>query len=197
LACVALTFDDGPGPDTGRLLDILAAKGVHATFFVLGGAANARPELVAREVNEGHAVGNHTWDHKSLVKLDDASFDNEVGQTRDTIAAASGFTPTMVRPPYGAMNDRVVGRLAALGNSTILWNVDSEDWRNKSAAISTQRILDTVKPGAIVLMHDIHAWSVDAVPGIIDALHARGYTLVTVPELLGGEPAPGVRYFSR
>lgn len=198
LACVALTFDDGPGPETGRLLDLLAERGVHATFFVLGGNANAHPDLVAREVAEGHVVGNHTWGHPQLTNLADADVDSEVVRTRDAVTAITGYTPTLVRPPYGAADARVMGRLGALGSPAILWNIDTEDWRNKDVGITTQRAVEGVTPGSIILMHDIHPTTIDAVPGIVDALRAQGFTLVTVPELFGDQPpGPGTRAFSR
>ncbi len=102
-----------------------------------------------------------------------------------------------MRPPYGATNDTVTQVLADRGASSILWNVDTEDWKNADVAITTQRALDGAKPGAIILMHDIHPTTVQAVPRIIDALQALGYTLVTVPQLLGDDLAPGSTHFSQ
>ena len=197
LRCVALTFDDGPGPYTDRLLAELAAKDTLATFFVIGQNAATLPELVAREVAAGHAVGNHSFDHPQLSTLSAAGIADQVDRTDAAIQAAAGVTPTLVRPPYGATSDAVSAVLAERGDIQVLWNVDTEDWKNRDAAITTQRALAGAAPGAIILMHDIHPTTVDAVPRIIDQLRADGYTLVTVPQLLGPSVTPGAEYFSR
>lgn len=195
LRCIALTFDDGPGPHTARLLDELADKDVKVTFFLVGRSAAASPDLVAREVAEGHVVGNHTWSHPDLRKLGPADIATELAQTNDAIVAASGVTPVLVRPPYGAVDDTVMEALGAASASAVLWDVDTEDWKNLDAGITTQRALDGAHDGAIILMHDIHPSTVDAVPGIIDQLRDAGYTLVTVPQLLGESLTPGQKYF--
>ena len=124
--CIALTFDDGPGPDTGRLLDLLKAQNVPATFFVLGNQAVKYPATVHREYAEGNEVGNHTWDHKDLSKLPAAGVQDEINRGADAIAAAGIPRPTLVRPPYGAVNDTV---RAVGGYPFIMWRVDPEDWK--------------------------------------------------------------------
>jgi len=192
LKCVALTYDDGPGPETGRLLDILSASQVKATFFVLGRSVTAYPEVVRREAELGMAIGNHTWNHRDMRRLAVEASLQELGTTRDLVERTSGAKVTLMRPPYGAFD----ARTRTLGWPVVLWDVDSEDWRNRSATVTTQRVLSAVRPGSIVLMHDIHGSSVDATPGIIAALKSRGFVLVTVPELLG-ETSPGALYFSR
>lgn len=193
--CVALTFDDGPGPYTARLLDELAARSVPATFFVVGRQVAARPDLVAREHAEGHAVGDHTWDHRDLTTLAPDQIADEVDRTAQAVQDATGTSPTLVRPPYGAVDDDVLSVLEARGETAVLWDVDTEDWRNRDAAETTRRALAGAHPGAIVLLHDVHPTTVDAVPGIVDQLRAQGYTLVTVPELLGGRLRPGEKVF--
>ena len=192
VACVALTYDDGPSIHTPRLLDALAAAHVKATFFVLGRSVTAYPEVLRREAELGMAIGNHTWSHRDMRRLTDAELRTEIDTTNAAVVTVVGSAPTLMRPPYGAYDDRT----RALGLPIIRWDVDSEDWRNRSAAITTQRVLSAVRPGSIVLMHDIHPSTVDATPGIIAALQARGYVLVTVPELLGSTQ-PGVAYYSR
>ena len=179
--CVALTFDDGPGPLTGRLLDSLVAEGVTATFFVLGQNVRVHPDLVARMVRSGMVVANHTWDHRDMkrLSLDDAR--SEVDRTSAEITKATGLTSTLLRPPYGSYNAQVT----TLGQAIILWDVDTEDWKNRSASVTTTRALATARAGSIILMHDIHASTIEAVPGIVRALKSRGFTLVTVPQLLG------------
>jgi peptidoglycan/xylan/chitin deacetylase (PgdA/CDA1 family) len=195
LACVALTFDDGPGDYTAALLDGLAARGVHATFFVLGSQVVKYPDVVARMAAEGHTIGNHSWLHPKLTNLSVEEAGWQIDATTDAVQQITGTAPTLVRPPYGASNDTVLAVLAARGDASILWSVDTEDWRNRDAGITTQRALATA-PGAIILMHDIHPSTIQAVPGIIDQLQAAGYTLVTVPELLG-PTTPGQVYRSR
>ena len=192
LRCIALTFDDGPGPYTAQLLDELAAEGVHATFFVVGQNAAAMPDLVRREAAEGHAIGNHTWDHGHLPTMGPEQIADEVDRTTAALAAA-GVTTDLVRPPYGETDDTVASVLADRGYGQVLWDVDTEDWLNLDVGITTQRALDGARPGAIVLMHDIHATALGAVPGIIDALRAQGYTFVTVPQLIGAVQ-PGAVY---
>lgn len=191
--CVALTFDDGPGPYTATLLDELAARGAPATFFLVGRNVAKYPELVAREAAQGNALGNHTWDHAWLTKLSADDVAAELDQTSAAIQAAAGLTPTLVRPPYGAYDDQALEVLAARGDAAICWSVDTEDWKNRDAGVTTQRALEAAAPGSIILMHDIHPSTVEAVPGIIDGLRAAGYTLVTVPQLLGAT-TPGQVY---
>ena len=179
--CVALTYDDGPGPQTDRLLTELAAQGARATFFVLGPNARAHPDTVRRAVSLGMAVGNHTWSHRELTRLTPQQVRDEVERTARAVRAVTGAAPTMLRPPYGAQDATV----RAQGLPVVLWDVDTEDWRNRSASVTTSKVLAGVHPGAIVLMHDIHPSSVAATPGIVRELTKRGYALVTVPELVG------------
>ncbi|MEN0130754.1 MAG: polysaccharide deacetylase family protein [Brevundimonas sp.] len=194
--CIALTFDDGPGPYTHKLLGELAAAKVEATFFLIGGNVGHYPSQVRAEVAGGHAVGNHSWSHPQLTLLSSSAVAREVTRTQAAIQHAAGVTPTLMRPPYGAVSPRVLGVLGQHHLAAVLWNVDTEDWKNRSVRITTQRALAGARPGAIILMHDIHPTTVRAVPGIIHALHERGYTLVTVPQLLG-HVTPGHKYFNR
>ncbi len=194
--CVALTFDDGPVQGTADLLDVLAEKGANATFFVVGSNASAQPDLLARMVEEGHAVGNHTEDHPDLTKLARQAVRSEIAQVNDTLEAATGVRPTLLRPPYGAVNDTVDEVAADLGMAQVLWNVDPEDWKDRDSAIVEKRVIASTGAGDIVLSHDIHETTRDAYAAIIDRLQAEGYVLVTVPELLGSLE-PGQRYYSR
>ena len=192
LKCVALTFDDGPGSLTGTLLDRLEAAGVVATFFVLGQNVRIHPDLVTRMVRSGMVVANHTWDHRDMKRLSLSEARSEVDRTSAEIARVTGVSTTLLRPPYGSMSPQT----ATLGQAIILWDVDTEDWKNRDASITTSRALATVRPGSIILMHDIHASTIEAVPAIIAGLKARGFTLVTVPQLLGN-PQPGKVYARR
>ncbi|MGB2699518.1 MAG: polysaccharide deacetylase family protein [Candidatus Phosphoribacter baldrii] len=192
LKCVALTFDDGPGPLTGRLLDSLVSAGAPATFFVLGQNVRIHPDVVARMVRSGMVVANHTWDHRDLKRLTLEESRSEVDRTAAEITRVTGTSTILMRPPYGSYAPQTT----TLGQSIILWDVDTEDWKNRSAAVTTSRALATVRSGSIILMHDIHASTVEAVPGIVAALKARGFTLVTIPQLLGST-TPGKVYTRR
>lgn len=190
--CVALTFDDGPGPYTEKLLDELDKAGVKATFFEIGEHAKIYPDVVARQVEDGMVVGNHTWDHPQLNHLSLAGQQREVQLADRWITAGGAPIPTLLRPPYGSYNHAT----RTLGKSLILWDVDSEDWKNLNSDKTTALIMKEIHPGAIVLMHDIHPTTVAAVPGIIKQLEQDGYHLVTVPELLG-TPQPGSVHFGQ
>ncbi|WP_194907264.1 polysaccharide deacetylase family protein [Catenulispora rubra] len=193
--CIALTFDDGPGPDTGRLLDLLKAQNVPATFFVLGDQAVKYPALVNREYAEGNEVGNHTWDHKDLSTLSAVAVQNEINRAADAIAATGIPRPTLVRPPYGAVDDTV--RTVA-GFPFIMWRVDPEDWKYPDPTRIADQIVGHAKPGRIVLSHDTHKTTVDAMPAVIQRLKQQGYTFVTVSTLMKGTALQnGKSYFNR
>lgn len=196
VVCAALTFGDGPVSKTVDLLDVLAEKGVPATFFVVGTNARTHPEILARMAAEGHVVGNHTLDHPQLTRLSESEIAREIEATSDLIEAAGAPRPTLLRPPYGATNDTVAAVAADLGMSQINWNVDPEDWKDRDSAIVTQRVLANTKNGSIVLSHDIHQSTRGAYAAIIDGLHEQGFTLVTVPDLLD-DLEPGQTYYSR
>lgn len=192
--CLALTFDDGPGPDTARLLDILATEDVRATFFVIGGQVADRPETVRRMVAEGHVVGNHTWGHAELPRKSRTRIRSEIDRTTQALLAAGAPSPRLFRPPYGALSKQVRAEIADLGYATILWDVDTLDWHTRNTKKTVAATLADARPGGIILMHDIHAQTVDATREIITGLKGKGFTLVTVPELLGGEVTVGEVY---
>ena len=191
LKCVALTFDDGPGPYTNKLLNILKSNHAPATFFVLGESVQLYPADLRREAELGMEIGTHTWDHRDLTKLDSGKQAQEANSAAELISTLTGHYPTLLRPPFGAWNPPT----RKLGYAVVLWDVDTEDWRNRSTATTTNIALRDVRPGSIVLMHDIYPSTVDAVPGIIRGLRERGYTLVTVSQLV--DPQPGGLYYSR
>lgn len=191
--CVALTFDDGPSKYTPRLIDELNAAGAKATFFILGDQAKAYPEVVRSLVNAGMAIGNHSVAHRNMARMSLEEQRADIAQASDAIEKAGGVRPTTFRPPYGSTNEAT----SQLGVPLIMWNVDTEDWKNKSVEETTRRAVDAATPGAIILMHDIHPTTVQAVPGIIGQLKAAGYTLVTVPQLFGGKLEAGQRYYSQ
>ena len=179
---VALTFDDGPkGKLTTKLLNGLDERGAKATFFVIGAQVAEDPDKVRRMTSEGHEVGIHTYDHKSaLTGLSKADFDAQVGRTRNLLASILGERSFLVRPPYGAVDDSV--RKWA-GAPLILWSVDSEDWAKMNVEQEAAYLVETVKDGDIILMHDIFPESVEAALQVVDALHRRGFYFVTVSRL--------------
>ncbi len=178
---VALTFDDGPkASTTAALLDGLSQRGVHATFFVVGENVEGNELLLQRMEGEGHQVGLHTYHHKSLAALNASDFYAEVDSLRATLTALLGRERFMLRPPYGMMNEATQARAAS---PLILWSVDPEDWSDRDTKRQVSVILDNVKDGDIILLHDIYPASVDTALQVVDALLARGYRFVTVEEL--------------
>ncbi|MBM3857133.1 MAG: polysaccharide deacetylase family protein [Verrucomicrobia bacterium] len=185
---VAMTFDDGPSPAlTPKLLDLLKQRGIKVTFFVIGQNVEHAPEVVARAASEGHEIGNHTWDHPALTKLSDARVQEEINKTSEAIVKATGKKPVLLRPPYGAMNPRVHRLVDQDGMKVVLWSVDPNDWKRPGSAVVERRILAGAKPGSIILSHDIHPGTIEAMPATLDALLAKGYKFVTVSELIAME----------
>ncbi|MEV0197767.1 polysaccharide deacetylase family protein [Nonomuraea sp. NPDC050691] len=192
--CVALTFDDGPGEHTGKLLDLLRERHVRATFFVLGEMVAAdRAGLTRRMVEDGHELGNHSWSHPPLTAMSDERLRSELADTEEIVQRTTGVRMRLMRPPYGATNARVAAQARLEGLAQILWTVDTLDWRDRDTGIVARRA-GAAAPGSIVLMHDIHPTSVAAVPRVLDTLAKKGYRFVTVSELYGRAPLPGRTY---
>jgi chitin deacetylase len=184
LKVFALTFDDGPWPNSTRqILRILAANDVRATFFMVGQELQRRPEI-AREVRDGgHAIGNHSWNHP-LRPRDPVA---QIQRTDALIRNVIGTNPTLFRPPYGALNNGMAQQAMKEGQAILIWSADSDDWQRPSARVIASRIVREAGPGGIALMHDgggNRSHTVAALPLIIHTLRARGYRFVTVPELL-------------
>lgn len=193
--CVALTFDDGPGLGTATILDTLKQYKAHGTFMVVGSRVGSYASLVQREAAEGHDIGNHTWDHADLTNMSLVDAQGEVNRTAQAVANIVGKRPFFVRPPYGSYNQAVVN---AVGEPFILWSVDPDDWKDRDADIVYQRVMSAVKPGAIVLSHDLYPTTAAAYQRIIPDLIRQGYTLVTVSDLLNLDPAnPGTGVYSQ
>ncbi|EOH95629.1 hypothetical protein UAW_01978 [Enterococcus haemoperoxidus ATCC BAA-382] len=190
---ISLTFDDGPNPETTpRLLDILKEKGVKATFFMLGQNVVKHESLVQRVAQEGHEVASHSYSHPQLTGLDAQRVKDEVQKTDKAIYHAIGKLPTDFRPPYGAVNKDVA---AIIGKPIIQWSVDSQDWQSHNAQAIIKRIDDTAYNDTIVLMHDIHPETVDAVATVIDHLRGEGYEILPSKELLGKKAKPLHMYY--
>jgi peptidoglycan/xylan/chitin deacetylase (PgdA/CDA1 family) len=190
---VAMTFDDGPhGQHTPRLLDMLKQRHIKATFFVVGQCAREFPDIMKRIIAEGHEIANHSWSHPLLSKMAEGSVTDQLQKTHDAIIETTGVTPKLMRPPYGGFtaNQRAWAH-AKWGYKCILWDVDPLDWKVRNAAHVESEILHHTVPGSIVLAHDIHKTTVDAMPDTLDGLIGRGFKFVTVSELLAmDKPAP-------
>lgn len=187
--CVALTYDDGPSSHTPAILDALAERDSAATFFALGSNARAYADTLARMTREGHEIEGHTWSHPSLPGLSAAEVRSQIVESTRALESASGQRITAFRPPYGEFNTQV---LAAAGMPAILWDVDTHDWQRPADETLIARAVEAPKPGSIVLLHDIHAGTARTAGAVIDGLRDRGFSLVTVKQLFGGElPASG------
>jgi peptidoglycan-N-acetylglucosamine deacetylase len=187
-ACIALTFDDGPGPYTAEVLDALASRRSAATFFLQGVAVSRNRDLLIRMRDEGHQIANHSWNHPDLRTLPAPEVSDQIARTSAAIESITGEAPSVFRPPYGGYDDNVLG---AAGLPAILWSLDTNDWQKPGEAELLERAVGKATPGDIVLLHDVHRSTALAASQIIDGLLARGFTLVTVEQLLGGAPAPG------
>ncbi len=190
---IALTFDDGPhAQNTPRLLDILKHAGVKATFFVVGQNAVLYPDILKRIVAEGHELANHSYSHPVLASLSESAVHDQLDRTHDAVLKATGISMKIMRPPYGALSEpqrRMVH--AHYGYRTILWDVDPEDWKYRDAARVEREILARTRAGSIILSHDIHKTTVDAMTSTIEVLAVKGFKFVTVSELLAQDkPAP-------
>ncbi|MGI9525968.1 MAG: polysaccharide deacetylase family protein [Weeksellaceae bacterium] len=191
--CVALTFDDGPSVHTAKLLDILKENNVKATFFVLGKSAKVQKNTILRTYKEGHQIGNHSWDHKDLKNLAKSSVESQIYDTNNTVKDITGEAPHLMRPPYGSMN-ATVKEVANM--PIILWNLDPLDWKDRNASIVAERMSKANKNG-IVLAHDIHKTTVDAIPQVIKALKEKGYHLVTIDQLFAGQELKNGQKYSQ
>jgi peptidoglycan-N-acetylglucosamine deacetylase len=183
---IALTFDDGPSAAlTPKLLDLLAAHHIKATFFVIGENVAEHPEIVARAAREGHEIGNHSWSHPNFGRMSDDNVRSQLRRTDDAIRSATGNRPTLLRPPYGSITAREKRWIHdEFGYRIILWDVDPYDWKRPGPAVVRNRILKETHRGSIVLSHDIHPGTIEAMPSTLNALEAKGFKFVTVSELL-------------
>ena len=186
---IAMTFNDGPHPVyTPRLLDILKARNIKATFFVVGTNTRRYPGIIRRMIAEGHEVGNHTVNHKYLSRISIEQARAEVAGCERAIIAACGVRPRILRPPGGHINNQVkVWLNREFGYSTIMWAVDPEDWKRPGSGVVAQRIINDTDAGEIVLAHDIHGPTIAAMPRALDGLLSKGYRFVTVSQLIALE----------
>lgn len=191
---IALTFDDGPSSFTDRLLDCLEANNAKATFFMVGKEILSFPDEVKRMKALGCELGNHTYDHTDLATLSASDISSEISRVDQELVNLTGQGATVVRPPYGSVNDTVK---ATVGTPMILWSIDTLDWKTQDVQATVEEVMNNVQDGSIILMHDIYSTSVDAAEILIPQLIEDGYQLVTVHELAaahGKELNPGVTY---
>lgn len=187
---VAIGFDDGPAPDTPQFVTMLERNHTRATFFMIGEQiTRAYRSTMLRELRNGDVLGDHTYTHPELTRVGDVR--SELQRPIEEIRALTGYTPCVFRPPYGLYDQSIVETARSLGLATVLWNVDPEDWALPGTAAIEQRVLAQVRPGSIIISHDgggPRGETLAAYPHIIAALHARGYRIVTIPQLLGFRP---------
>jgi peptidoglycan/xylan/chitin deacetylase (PgdA/CDA1 family) len=183
---IAMTFDDGPhGSQTPRLLKMLKERNIHATFFVLGQCVAQNPEIAKQIVEEGHEIANHSWSHPILSKMAEGSVRDQLQRTHDVVKQTTGVNMTLMRPPYGAFTaNQVSFSHGTWGYKCILWDVDSLDWQHRNPAKTESIIMGTTHPGSIVLCHDIHKTTIDAMEKTLDGLIKKGFRFVTVSELI-------------
>jgi peptidoglycan/xylan/chitin deacetylase (PgdA/CDA1 family) len=188
---IALTFDDGPGPFTPEVLRVLRRLHVPATFFLVGRSIKDFGAYVPSELADGLAIGNHTQDHSPMAALSRADQVTQLlDQARDVAAYGVPF-PHLFRPPYGSFNTTTLEITKKLKMLTILWTIDTADFRQPGTDVIVKSVISGAKPGAIVLMHDAggpRTQTVAALPRIVTGLRRRGYALVTVPRLLADDP---------
>lgn len=192
---IALTFDDGPNAETTpQILDILKRYNVKATFFVLGKQVAGKEDILKRMVAEGHEVANHSWSHPNLTKLSPKEIKDEVERTQAVVEATIGQRPKALRAPYGAVNSTVAD---VAGLPLIAWSVDSKDWESRNAAAVVNEVTTYTEAGSIILLHDIHKSTVEALEPLLQGLTEAGYQSVTTSQLLGDSLSPYRIYFDR
>ena len=181
---VALTFDDGPNPNTTPVaLELLKKYNAKGTFFMVGKAVAGNEEIIKQVVAEGHQIGNHSWSHPLLTKISLEQAKSQINDTTEALKKASGQDVHIMRPPYGGINATIQ---AAVDQSFILWDVDTLDWKNRNTA-SIMKEVRKAQPGSVILMHDIHQTTIDALPSILQYLTEQGFEMVTIEELMGDQ----------
>ena len=177
---IALTFDDGPNYNTSKVIDVLNKYDIKATFFVLGSRAINNKDILKKMADSGMEIGNHTYNHLLLTKYDENKIRSEIEDTSEVIYSATKKRPKLLRPSYGVYNNIV----KKIGNMPIIiWDIDTLDWKYHNSKRIASRVINKVKDGDIILMHDIYSATANSLNIIIPELQNRGYTFVTIPEL--------------
>jgi peptidoglycan/xylan/chitin deacetylase (PgdA/CDA1 family) len=193
--CIALTFDGNPGEPTDRLMDLLKEYKASSTFFLEGRRIHEFPDVVRRIAREGHEIGDHTWTHAVLTDVSDAQIRDELRRTARAISRITGTEPTLMRPPQGRTDDHVSKVSKELGMAQVLWTVTAKDYETNDTTLISKRVLAGAGRDGIILLHPLHKGTVPAMPSILETLSKRGYTFVTVSQLLAPARAePGKIY---
>ena len=194
---VSLTFDDGPSRYTDRILDLLEEHGGQATFFVLGYRVENHRDTVQRAWELGSEIASHSWSHARLAQLSPEAIVQDLQSTSDAIRSVTGYSPPIMRPPFGQTSELVRNVTEELGYAIVNWNIDTLDWRYRDADKIYNTIMNEVEDGSFIVLHDIHTTTAAAMEKVIPSLISKGYQLVTVSELLAyfyGELEPGRIY---
>jgi peptidoglycan/xylan/chitin deacetylase (PgdA/CDA1 family) len=177
---IALTFDDGPSIYTEEIVDYLKEQDCNSTFFILGNKVEMYQELLRKSLSYGNELGNHSYNHKWLIKLTEQDFEEQINKTQNIIQEYTGFTPKILRPTYGSLNETIKNNTDL---DIVLWSVDTMDWKYKNVDTIVKRATENLKDGDIILMHDIKLRTVKAVKKIVPILKEKGFTCVTISEL--------------
>lgn len=178
---IAFTFDDGPSFRTNDLLDLLKVEDVKVTFFVLGSRVSEKPDVLKRIYDEGHLIGNHTYNHLNLKRVQDDVVLKEINETNELIKSLTGYKPKYLRPPYGNLKKKMLDKT---GMEVVLWDIDTLDWKYRNKERVYQNIVDNAHDGAIILLHDLYQSSIDGALMAIKELKNQGYKMVTVEEMM-------------
>ncbi len=185
---IALTFDDGPHSEKTRdILDVLKENNVKATFFIVGENVKGNEDIIERIIADGHEIGNHTFDHKYLFKVDRGIMEREIDLCDDEIFNYSEYNATLFRPPGGIYNDELMAVCSERGYDMVLWSVDTRDWAGTGSREIESEIMTNIDDGAIILMHDYvcgESYTAEALKSVIPKLKELGYSFVTVSELI-------------
>ena len=177
---IALTFDDGPNYNTSKIIDVLNKYDIKATFFVLGSRAINNKDILKKMADSGMEIGNHTYNHLLLTKYDEDKIRSEIEDTSEVIYSATKKRPRLLRPSYGSVNNKIK-KVANM--PIIIWDIDTLDWKYHNSKRITSRVVNKVRDGDIILMHDIYSASLNALSNIIPILQDNGYEFVTIDEL--------------
>lgn len=177
---IALTFDDGPNYNTSKVIDVLNKYDIKATFFVLGSRATNNKDILKKMADSGMEIGNHTYNHLLLTKYDENKIRSEIEDTSEVIYSATKKRPKLLRPSYGSVNNKIK-KVANM--PIIIWDIDTLDWKYHNSKRITSRVVNKVRDGDIILMHDIYSASLNALSNIISILQDNGYEFVTIDEL--------------
>src|SRR5699024_6159507 len=179
------TFDDGPASETTeRILQTLKEYDAKATFFMLGDNAANLPDIAKKVADAGHEIANHSISHPDLSQMSLDSVREQLTKSKQQIEDATGKSTIYFRPPYGSYNDNVLEIARETNQKVMLWSVDTRDWESRNPAAINEVVRTYTRPGAILLMHDIHSTTADALPEMLEYLSGQGYEFVTLSELL-------------